>query len=61
VTVRGLEGGVSTLEVTVREIFSAQDAAERIAERTGLIADRWMGTNTQLLVGASAARVVRAS
>jgi lipoprotein-releasing system permease protein len=47
----GLEGGVSAIEVKVRDIFGAQVAAERVAERTGLIADSWMGTNAQLLVG----------
>jgi lipoprotein-releasing system permease protein len=47
----GLEGGVSTIEVKVREIFAAEEAAIRIAERTGLVADSWMGTNAQLLVG----------
>lgn len=47
----GLEGGVSTIEVKVRETFAAEDAAVRIAERTGLVADSWMGTNAQLLVG----------
>ena len=50
-TLFGLEGGVSSIEVTVREIFGAQDAAVRIAERTGLAADSWMISNQQLLVG----------
>lgn len=50
-TLLGLEGGVSSIDVIVREIFGAQDAALRIAERTNLVADSWMETNAQLLVG----------
>lgn len=50
-TLLGVEGGVSTIEVRVADIFSATPIAEQIAERTGLRADSWMMTNAQLMVG----------
>jgi lipoprotein-releasing system permease protein len=50
-TLFGLEGGVSTIELKVDQIFAAQTIAAGIAERTGLAADSWMTSNAQLLVG----------
>ncbi len=50
-TLLGVEGGVSTIEVRVADLFSATPIAEQIAERTGLRADSWMVTNAQLMVG----------
>jgi lipoprotein-releasing system permease protein len=50
-TLFGLEGGVSTIEVKVDEIFSAQPIAGRLAAQTGLSAESWMTSNAQLLVG----------
>jgi len=47
----GLEGGVSTIEVRGARIYDAEPLAETIAARTGLIADSWMRTNEQLLIG----------
>lgn len=47
----GLEGGVSSLEVKTREVFDAESIARAIAARTGLVADSWMQTNAQLLLG----------
>ena len=44
-------GGISTLEVKVDEIFAAEEVAQTISARTGLIADSWMKTNAQLLTG----------
>jgi lipoprotein-releasing system permease protein len=46
-----LSGGVSSLEARVREIFTAEAIARRIAGRTGLLAESWMTLNQQLLVG----------
>ncbi|NJD09434.1 MAG: ABC transporter permease [Gemmatimonadetes bacterium] len=46
-----LDGGVSTLEVRGTRIFDAEALAQRITERTGLVADSWMAVNAQLLVG----------
>lgn len=48
-TMLDLAGGVSTLELKVRDIFSASQRADTITARTGLAADSWMRTNTQLL------------
>lgn len=50
-TLLDLQGGVSTLEVRVEDIFAAESIAESLAARTGLEADSWMKSNTQLLVG----------
>jgi lipoprotein-releasing system permease protein len=50
-TLLDLVGGVSTIEVKVGELFEAQAIAERLSAATGLEADSWMKTNTQLLVG----------
>jgi lipoprotein-releasing system permease protein len=49
-TLPALEGGVSTLEVKLDDIFAAADTADRIAERTGLVAESWTKINAQLLV-----------
>lgn len=45
-----LEGGVSTIEIKVSDIFGAELVADTIAKRTGLVADSWTKTNAQLLV-----------
>jgi lipoprotein-releasing system permease protein len=46
-----VEGGVSSLEVTTEEIFAAEELANRIAERTGLVAESWTQRNQDLLQG----------
>jgi lipoprotein-releasing system permease protein len=46
-----LIGGVSSIDVTVRDIFRAEKLGERFATQTGLTAESWMKTNAQLLVG----------
>ena len=48
-TLLDLPGGVSTIELTVREIFGAEAVAARIERETGLLAESWMTTNAQLL------------
>lgn len=50
-TLLNLVGGVSAIELKVSEIFDAETIANRIAQRTGLVADSWMEVNTQLLTG----------
>jgi lipoprotein-releasing system permease protein len=50
-TMFDLQGGVSTIDLTVTRLFGAEDVAERIHERTGLEADSWMKLNSQLLIG----------
>lgn len=44
-----LSGGVSHLEVRVREVFQADTVASRIARATGLTADSWIQLNAQLM------------
>jgi lipoprotein-releasing system permease protein len=46
-----LPGGITTLEITVDDIFAADEVAARISTRTGLVADSWMKTNAQLMAG----------
>ena len=50
-TLLDLSGGISTIELKVAEIFTAEQVAEEITARTGLQADSWMKLNRQLLVG----------
>lgn len=50
-TLFGLEGGASNIEVKVTRIYDAESIAERIAAKTGLVADSWMTANKQLLTG----------
>jgi lipoprotein-releasing system permease protein len=47
----GLEGGVSSIDVTSARIYDAERLAREITTRTGLVADSWMATNAQLLTG----------
>ena len=49
-TLLDLVGGVTSIDLRVREIFSADAVASDITARTGLVADSWMKTNAQLLV-----------
>lgn len=50
----GLPGGVTIIDLKVQEIFSADRVARRIARLTGLKAQSWMETNSQLLNALSA-------
>ncbi len=49
-TLLDLVGGVSSIDLRVREIFSAEATAAAVTARTGLVAESWMQTNAQLLV-----------
>lgn len=46
-----LPGGVSSLDVTTTDIFAAEGHAALLSGRTGLVAESWMKTNAQLMVG----------
>jgi len=46
-----LSGGANVLHVAVRRVFDAERVAERVAARTGLVAESWMAQNEQLLIG----------
>lgn len=49
-----LPGGVTVIDVTVDDIFAAEAVARRIARLTGLEAESWMETNSELLNALSA-------
>ncbi len=50
----GLPGGVTSLEVTVRDVYAAERIAERITADTGVEADSWIKTNAQFFTAVSA-------
>ena len=43
----GLVGGVSGIDVTVRDVYAAEALAQRITRTTGVEADSWIATNAQ--------------
>lgn len=43
-----LPGGVTSLDVTVRDVYAAEDVAQRITAATGVEADSWIKTNAEL-------------
>jgi len=45
----GLPGGVTVIDLTVRDIFGADAVARRIGALTGLKAESWMQSNAQLM------------
>ena len=48
-TLLSLPGGVTVIDVTVRDIFAADGVAARIGRLTGLKSESWMQTNAQLM------------
>lgn len=50
----GLAGGVSSIDVTVREVYGAEDTAQRIMAATGVEADSWIRTNAQFFAAVNA-------
>ena len=50
-TLLDLAGGVTNIDLAVRDLFGAEAVARTIAARTGLAAESWMKTNAELLVG----------
>ncbi len=49
-----LIGGVSSVDLTVRDIYAAEDIAQRITALTGVEADSWIKTNSQLYMAINA-------
>ena len=43
-----LPGGVTSLDVTVRDVYTAEVVAQRITAATGVEADSWIKTNAEL-------------
>jgi lipoprotein-releasing system permease protein len=50
----GLVGGVSSIDVTVRDVYAAESIARRITAATGVQADSWIATNAQFFSAVSA-------
>ena len=50
----GLTGVVSSLEVTVRDVYAAETVARQITKATGVEADSWIKTNAQFFTAVSA-------
>jgi lipoprotein-releasing system permease protein len=50
----GLPGGVTSLDVTVRDVYSAERVAQRISAATGVVADSWVRTSAQFFAAVSA-------
>jgi lipoprotein-releasing system permease protein len=50
----GLIGGVSSIDLTVRDLYAAEDIAQVIAAATGVQADSWIRTNAQLYIAINA-------
>ncbi|QAU34931.1 ABC transporter permease [Janthinobacterium sp. 17J80-10] len=44
-----LSGGITLIDLTVRDLFAADAVAERIGRLTGLKVESWMQTNAQLV------------
>ena len=53
----GLIGGASSIDVTVRDIYAAEDVAKAIEAGTGVEADSWIRTNSQFFTAINAQRV----
>ena len=49
-----MAGGVTSLEVTVQDIYAAETIAQRIAGATGLEADSWIKNSAQFFAAVSA-------
>ncbi|SCK28007.1 lipoprotein-releasing system permease protein [Variovorax sp. HW608] len=50
----GLVGGVSSIDVTVRDVYAAEDIARHITGATGVEADSWIATNAQFFTAVQA-------
>jgi lipoprotein-releasing system permease protein len=53
----GLVGGASSIDVTVQDIYAAEDVAKAIEAGTGVEADSWIKTNSQFFTAINAQRV----
>lgn len=49
-----LNGGVTTLDVTLNDIYAAENVAQQITALTGVQADSWIKTNEQFFTAISA-------
>jgi lipoprotein-releasing system permease protein len=49
-----LPGGVTSMDVTVRDVYAAEVVAQRITAATGVDADSWISTNAELFTAITA-------
>jgi lipoprotein-releasing system permease protein len=54
----GLTGGVSSIDVTVRDVYAADKVAEKITAATGVQADSWITSNAQFFTAISSQTMV---
>jgi lipoprotein-releasing system permease protein len=57
----GLPGGVTSLEVTLHDVYAAENVAQRIAAAGGVQADSWIKTSAQFFSAVSAQRTANTS
>ena len=57
----GLIGGASSIDLTVSDIYAAEDVAEQIRGSTGVEADSWIKTNQQFFLAINAQKVANAA
>ncbi len=50
----GLAGDVTSIQLTVRDVYAADTVAARITARTGVEADSWIATNAQFFTAVQA-------
>ena len=50
----GIPGGITVIDLTVKDIFAAQRIAEQVGRLTALKAESWIKTNAQLMNALSA-------
>jgi lipoprotein-releasing system permease protein len=57
----GLPGGVTSVEVTLHDVYAAERVAQRIAAASGVQADSWIKTSAQFFSAVSAQRTANTS
>jgi lipoprotein-releasing system permease protein len=53
-TLANLVGGVTSIDINLRDMYAAEEVAAAVSASTGLKADSWIATNTQLFSTLSA-------
>jgi lipoprotein-releasing system permease protein len=56
-TLLDLVGGISSLDLSLHDIFAAEALAQRLAAETGLQADSWIKTNSQFFAALSSQQI----
>jgi len=50
----GLAGGVTSIDITVKDVYAAEVVAQKITAQTGVQADSWIKTNEQFFTAVNA-------